>query len=720
MDLHNARRILRFGRQNPIFRWATTALSKRVIQLWNLISGPRRRAWAAKRQVALHDRLVKLKVRQKKEAEAELQKFLSAGDRLHIPVSETPKVSILLVLYNQAALTFRCLQSLTVESLVPIEVIIIDNGSQDTTGEMMKQVTGVNYRLNAENLGFLMAVNQGADLACGDHLLLLNNDAALLPGSLANAVSRLEKNERYGAVGGKIILADGSLQEAGSIIWRDGSCLGYGRGRCPDEPEFQFLRIVDYCSGAFLLIRRHLFESLGRLDEDYSPAYYEESDFCLRLAETGFQVVYDPNVEILHYEFGSSASVEDAITLIRRNREKLREKHKDTLERKNNYSPLGILRARDLTPYKGRVLYIDDRVPHESLGAGFPRCRAIVHALVELGLFVTFYPLMFPTGRWGDTYKTLPHQVEVMLDYGMERLCSFLGERAGYYDYVMVSRPHNMEAIRYLYKQHPGLFKGMQVIYDAEAIFTLREARRHEVLGQFFSPRAFRKKLDNELKLADIAQHIIAVSPAEAAHFERAGYNHIHVIAHALTPTPTPAPFEKRQGLIFVGSLDYDNSPNVDSLVWFMKAVMPEIEKQRQSSIPLTAVGRAGSCQILDLKSENFILTGPVESLQPLFNSARVFVAPTRFTAGVPLKAYNAAAHGVPMVTTELIAEQLGWQNREDLLWADDPAGFAASVIELYENQELWQRLRENALEKIAQQCSDELFTTELGNIFCS
>lgn len=664
--------------------------------------------------------LDELKAAQKKTFEVELKQFLEAGDRLEIKKSDAPKVSILLILFNQAALTFRCLRSLAAETRVSFEVIVIDNNSQDETSAMIKQVSGITYVHNQENLNFLKAVNQAAEMACGDHILLLNNDAALLPGTLANAVFRLESDPKNGAVGGKIILVDGSLQEAGSIVWQDGSCLGYGRGQSPDAPQFQFLRTVDYCSGAFLLIRRNLFEELGRFDEDYAPAYYEESDFCLRLAEAGYRVIYDPCVEILHYEFGSSASTEQALALQRRNRKKLIEKHQETLAGKPAASSFEILNARDLTMYRGRVLFIEDRVPHDALGSGYPRCRTIVQSLTELGMFITFYPLLFPREGWDVTYNTLPRQVEVMLDHGKAELQRFLQEREGYYDYLLVSRPHNMEIVKYLHDKHPSLFKGMTIIYDAEAIFALREIRKQEVTREFASPRKYQKQLEDEMGLARIARNIITVSALEAGHFSRAGYDNVHVLSHSLAPKPTPAPFEEREGLFFVGSLEHDDSPNVDSLVWFVKKVLPELKKKCDIPITITAAGGAGSRQVLDLTSNDLLLTGRVEDLTPFFNTARVFIVPTRFAAGVPHKAHEAASHGVPMVTTSLIAEQLGWQDKKELLMADDPAEFASCVLNLYENQALWQQLRENALARIQKECSRERFVEQLEKLFCA
>ena len=109
------------------------------------------------------------------------------------------------------------------------------------------------------------------------------------------------------------MLPDGTLQEAGSIIWNDGTCTGFGRGREIADPEVMFRRDVDFCSAAFLLTHRWLFEYVGPFDEAYAPAYYEEVDYCVRLWRAGYRVVYDPDILVLHYEFGSSSSSAEAL-----------------------------------------------------------------------------------------------------------------------------------------------------------------------------------------------------------------------------------------------------------------------------------------------------------------------------------------------------------------------------------------------------------------------
>jgi O-antigen biosynthesis protein len=97
----------------------------------------------------------------------------------------------------------------------------------------------------------------------------------------------------------------------------------------------------------------------------------------------------------------------------------------------------------------------------------------------------------------------------------------------------------------------------------------------------------------------------------------------------------------------------------------------------------------------------------------------RVFVAPTRYAAGVPYKVHEAASYGVPVVATELLRGQLGWENQRDLLAAEpnDPQAFASVIIALYRNEELWTHIRQEAAERIRTQCGHEAYQQALAGI---
>jgi GT2 family glycosyltransferase len=188
---------------------------------------------------------------------------------------------------------------------------------------------------NTENLGFVHTCNRGAQAAVGEILVFLNNDTLPSPGWLTPLLRILRDKPDAGAVGGKLIYPDGTLQEAGGIIFSDGSGCNFGKhDRAPDSPLYNFVREVDYCSGALLATRRKLFIELGGFDTRFSPAYYEDSDYCFNLRAHGYRVYYQPESVIVHLE-GASCGVDTSAGVKRYqeiNRTKFVEKWKTALK----------------------------------------------------------------------------------------------------------------------------------------------------------------------------------------------------------------------------------------------------------------------------------------------------------------------------------------------------------------------------------------------------
>ncbi len=646
------------------------------------------------------------------EKQTEFEAFLASGQPLVLPRAEKPLVSIVLILWNQAELSYACLKALAAETAIPIEVVIADNASSDRTNELLAQTEGATVQRNDSNLGFLLAVNKAVQAATGEHVLLLNNDAVMRPGALRAALETLTEADDIGAVGGRIILLNGRLQEAGSIIWQDGSCLGYGRNLLPESPEVMFRRDVDYCSGAFLLFRRALFAEMGGFDERYAPAYYEETDFCLRLWQRGLRVVYEPRAILDHFEFGSSEKSGQALALQQKNRLLFLEKHQTFLARQWAPDLQKILAARTRAPEGGaeRVLVLDDRVPLPPLGSGFPRACHMLEVIAQTGRQVTFYPIDRPHETWDAIQQWLPPTVEVALNQGRAGLAAFLKARRGLYETVLISRPHNMELLRALLKDEPDLLGKARLIYDAEAVFAVREKHRARLLGSADAVARADREIETELKLASIAQRIVTVSSGEASHFLQRGYSDVHVIGHGIAPHPTPRAFAARHNLLFVGLLQDDGSPNVDSLQWFARDVAPRLPQHLSEAVELHVVGRTGAKALNELPTGCLRLMGPVDDLTQIYDRSRVFVAPTRFAGGIPHKIHEAAAYGVPVVATCLLAEQLGWTDGVELLTADDPDAFARQIARLYQDEALWTRLRNAALARMAEDCDPQEF----------
>ncbi|MDA1369260.1 MAG: glycosyltransferase [Proteobacteria bacterium] len=657
-----------------------------------------------------------IKAEHDNRARALLKEFLASTDRLVFPASEEPVLSIVLIFYNQAHLSLLCLRSLLDKADVAFQLVIVDNSSTDETDRLIKKIENAKIISNRENLGFVRAVNQAAEQADSDYLLLLNNDALIERGTLSKAIATIAADETVGAVGAKIKLLDGSLQEAGSIIWSDGACLGYGRGQNPEQYSFMFQRDVDYCSGAFLLFRRSDFKELNGFDEAYAPAYYEESDFCIRLQNRGLRIVYNPEVQITHYEFASSGGIEGASRLQKDHQRILCRKHQDFLKGKLSHSQANILPARTCNNFPN-VLLIDDRVPHPSLGSGYPRCAHILNSLSQLPLNVSFYPLQFPFDTWSAIYNTLDQKIEVILESGREGLLPFLQERKNFYQFMIVSRVHNMEFLNGLVEQEPDLLAGTRVIYDAEAVFAPREIMKAELLGETISETRKQQWIAKELEQARMADTVITVSSKEAELYRNAGYDQTRLLGHALRAEPGDKQFAERHGLLFVGALRDEGSPNVDSLVWFANEVLPLITEECPG-IELLVVGDNSAPSLAEIAQNSIRFLGRLDSIRNTYGDCRIFIAPTRFAAGIPHKVHEAAAHGIPSVATALLADQLGWTDGSQLLVGDTAEEFAEQCVRLYQDAELWSQLRDAGLDAIIRDCSDDNFQATLRDLF--
>ena len=653
-----------------------------------------------------------LKDRFRKQCAARLSTFLATQEgRIVFNTSETPDVSVIIVLYNSAELTFEHLRSLQNALSVPCEVIIVDNGSTDRTRSLLERVDGARVFLNTSNRHFVLAVNQGAREARGNYILLVNNDTRIKRDAIATGRRLLLENATIGAVGGKVLLLDGTLQEAGSIIWDDGSCSGYGRGQDPNSPEFEFRRDVDYCSAVFLMLRADLFAKLGWLDESFAPAYYEETDLCMRIRAAGYRVVYEPSIEILHFEFGSSSSPADALALQARNHKLFRTRHKKALVEFHCPRGSSELKARSVS-LAPRVLIIDDRVPYPYLGAGYPRAAALLEKVHANGWLVTFYPLVFPHINIAEARSTFPAGVEFVPDRGAPGLAAFLRERIGYFDAVLVSRPHNMEVFQKACSKAKDFAPNVQIIYDAEARFVEREALRRRIRNKPYSDSAYKKALAKEIDLTRGADSVIAVSEQEKSFLSSYTQAPVHVLGHCITAKPDPRSFSKRRDILFVGALigSSDKEPNVDSLIWFVREIMPLLDRTMGAEYRLRVAGRVECGEVRALSSDRVEVLGIVPDLSELYGSSRVFIAPTRFAAGIPHKVHEATAYGLPTVATNLIASQLGWKNGYDIMTGDTPVDFAKACHRLYTDANLWTTVRTNSLARLTTECSVESF----------
>jgi len=625
-----------------------------------------------------------------------------------------PVVSVIMVLFNRFELTMLALGSLHGQLPGGIELIIVDNASDDATRRIGAYVTGARIIRLDRNTGFLHGANAALAHVTAPALLYLNNDVELGQGALAAALARLAAVPDAGAICGKIIRTNGCLQEAGSIIWNEGTVIGYMRDADPLAPEANFVRAVDYGSAVFLLCRTGLVRTLHGFDPALAPAYYEDADLCVRMIEAGWRVLYDPGVIVHHFEFGSAASSEASMALMRRAKRIFKKKQKTFLATRPppSLETLSAARSRDPRP---AVLFIEDLIPLRRLGSGFVRSNDIVHALAA-GHQVHVYPLNYAPYDAIELFGDFPGGVEVLYDRDALQLPAFLEERAQLYDAIWIARTHNLPRVLLALRQAGLDVHGIPLILDTEAVESLREAGRAALKGEAFDLEA---ALVTEFAQAGVARATLGVSAPETALLRRLGLPGVARLGTARAATPTSASFAARADLLFVAAIHRMDSPNLDALAWYVADILPALIAEMGAAPILHVVGYAGPD--IDLSAfaghPHLVLHGPVGDLATIYDSARLCIAPARFAAGTPYKLYEAAAFGVPSVATSLLVGQLGWTDGVDILGAGDAQNFARRIARLYRDAALWQSVRSAALARVAAESDVSEFNSRVERV---
>jgi len=168
------------------------------------------------------------------------------------------------------------------------EIIIGNNVSSDETADVFGAVGGLVRCITHElNEGFIRNCNLSARHASGRYVVLLNNDTIILDGWLDELLAPFKRFADVGLTGSKLLMPDGSLQEAGGIVWQDASAWNFGRGQDPTLPEFNYVKDVDSVSGAEIAIQRQVWDAIGGFDERYVPAYFDDSDLAFTLGGKG-------------------------------------------------------------------------------------------------------------------------------------------------------------------------------------------------------------------------------------------------------------------------------------------------------------------------------------------------------------------------------------------------------------------------------------------------
>lgn len=626
-----------------------------------------------------------------------------------MPCCERPDATIIMPVFNQLHYTLASLYALLLTpTRYSFEIIIADDCSTDATRSMLGGGIGgcIRYVATAGNSGFIVNCNTAAQVARGRYLVLLNNDTWVLPGWLDELLGTLEDQPGIGLVGSKLIYPYGRLQEAGGIIWQDGSAWNYGRYDNPRHPKYSYQRDVDYLSGASIALPYTVWCELGGFDTRYEIAYGEDSDLAFRVRAAGRRVVLQPLSMLIHFEGVSSGTdltqgvkayqVSNAKKLFARWKRQLAD------HRPNGEQP-ELEKERWV---QHRVLVIDHCTPTPDQDAGSLTCLEIMRAFMANGYKVTFIP--------EDNFLYMPKETRNLQRIGIEAIYypfytsvdDYLQQHGHLFDVVLVFRSgaasRHLATIR---KRCPGA----RVLYHTSDLHFVREQRQLEVEG-VDEQRQRQAELTRKTELALI--HAVDLTIVHSTYEQEllsrlAPTACTYVFPWILDVVGCGTPFEARNGLIFLGG--YRHIPNVDAVRYFVSQVWPLVRERLPDAVFYVAGSHPPpELTALDGK-DNVVVTGFIDDLRPYFEKVRLSVAPIRYGAGIKGKVAMSMAYGVPVVATRCAAEGMGLLDGKQVLIEDDSRKMADKIIALYQDESQWRELSEQSMEFVRNQYGSAL-----------
>ncbi len=604
-------------------------------------------------------------------------------EKLEIPVFDEIDVSIIIPAYNQFNYNINCITSVVNNtSDISYEIILIDDVSTDNTSRIEDWVSNIRVIRNKENKGFLINCNMGAEIAKGKYVFLLNNDTQVQPNWLNSLVGLIDNDDSIGLVGSKLVYPTGELQEAGGIMWNDGSAWNYGRNDNPSKPEYNYVRDTDYISGAAIMVRKDLWDIIGGFDTRFVPAYYEDVDLAFEIRKHGYRTVYQPQSVVVHFEgVSNGTSTDSGLKKYQvENREKFFEKWKDELITNHFPNAVNVFDARGRSKDKKTILVVDHYVPHYDKDCGSRIMYMYLKLFVDMGYEVKFLGDNFYAHQ---PYTSELEQMGIEVLYGAwyaNNYAQWIKDNGANIDFVYLWRPHISKKYIDLVKEHTDA----KILYFVVDLHYLREQRQYEVEQREELLISSKKWYELESELIEKSDVVLTISCDEKEIIEKEFKHQNTQVFPAFFFNQMGGPIDRsdKTGLLFVGG--FAHTPNVDGVIWFVNEVLPLIVKHIPD-IYLNLVGSNPPEEILALESKHVVVKGFVsdEELSNLYDESKIGVIPLRFGAGVKGKTVEALYNGLPIVSTSIGIE--GLSNIDQVLASfDTKIDFANEVIRLH------------------------------------
>jgi glycosyltransferase involved in cell wall biosynthesis len=364
------------------------------------------------------------------------------------------------------------------------------------------------------------------------------------------------------------------------------------------------------------------------------------------------------------------------------------------------------------TPPGGQVLIIDHRLPTPDRDSGSFRMMEMIRAILARGHHVSFIPNNLLV--WSPYLEALEDVgAEVVSPPSYSSVTDYLKQRGRDFHLAILCRAEvaarHMTAVKRFAPQ-------ARIVFDTVDLCFLREERQARVEQDPSRGSAAAARKQQELRLAIRADRTLVVSPIERAILQAEWPEiDVRIIPNMYPVEETDPPgFESRRDIVFIGG--FLHVPNVDAVLFFAKEIYPRFRARIPDTV-FRVIGPDAPAEICQLAGPDIEILGYVPDVRPIFDRARVSVAPLRYGAGVKGKVNQSMLLGVPTVVTSMAAEGMYLVHEQDALIADDPESFADAVVRLWTSRELWERVSTNGRRNLREHFSVEAAAQALDDL---
>jgi len=593
---------------------------------------------------------------------------------------ENIDLTIVIPIYGAMELLNQTLVSLYRANIKNYEIICIDDCGPTNSSYDYSVYENIVVLRNKQNIGFSNSCNHGVKHAKGKYVLLLNSDTVVCKNAIENAIEKLKTESNTAIVGSKLINLDGTLQEAGGIIWSNANVINFMRGKNNYTSYSEFDRIADYVSGAALFFKKEIWIKLGGFDKQFTPAYYEDTDICVRAKSKGYKVVYCHDSEIIHAEGGTNGT--DIRVGIKSYQEKNKNKFRLLWKTyiSKNFAPDG-KELKALASGRKIVFFIDHYVPKNASDAGSKATIHLVDELISRNYFVIFWPdNLYPD----DINRSYLAKKGVLTLYGQGYINKFkniVESVEKEIEKIFLSRPHI--SIKYINQINKELMK--KTVYIGHDIHYERMNLEQKLKNNILLFNTDTKEI-SEVRRQEI---FLWKTCAKIAYFTQRETNIVNYITQKNNAVTIPLFKQKklikvnsnqkqRNGFLFVGG--FDHQPNRDGLLWLIKGL-----KQNKIKFDNTIkiVGSKIPDDIKDILNKNDIIyyeNISNDDLDIIYMNSKIVIAPLRYGSGFKGKVLEAIEKEIPVITTSI-----GYQGFEIL----DPIKSYDNVIDFINQMHL-------------------------------